>query len=166
MVIKRIISGGQTGADQGGLYAAWTMDIETGGTATKGYRTQDGPNLRLKTQFGLVEHPSPKYPPRTSENVRNADATIRFAADFSSSGEECTMRAIKRFKKPYFDIDIHDPVPPYITVGWLLTNKVEVLNVAGNSESRAPGIFVFTKAYLMSVLRMIQASEDGLIPLD
>jgi hypothetical protein len=45
--IVKVISGGQTGADQGGLVAARTLKIETGGTAAKGWLTEDGPKRKL-----------------------------------------------------------------------------------------------------------------------
>jgi hypothetical protein len=40
MIPNIIISGGQTGADQGGLFAAEILKIKTGGYAPKGYRTE------------------------------------------------------------------------------------------------------------------------------
>jgi len=147
MKLKKIISGGQTGADLGSLVAASLRGLETGGSAPKGYRTLEGPDFRLRDIFGLTEHPSPYYPPRTYDNVKNADATIRFASDFFSPGEKCTLKAIKSCKKPYLDIDIDDPLSPEEVNDWLMENKVEVLNVAGNSERTNPGINHFVVNY-------------------
>lgn len=39
----RIISGGQTGADQGALVAAKQLGIETGGWTPRGFLTEAGP---------------------------------------------------------------------------------------------------------------------------
>lgn len=58
-MLTKIISGGQTGADEGGLEGARLLGIPTGGTAPKGYRTENGPNLTLRDTYGLVEHWSP-----------------------------------------------------------------------------------------------------------
>lgn len=103
--VSRVISGGQIGADLAGLHAAEALDIETGGTATKGFRQKNGcaPWLR---RYGLVEHESPQYPPRTECNVLDSDATIRLALDFDSPGELCTLRYIKHYDKPHFDFQL------------------------------------------------------------
>ena len=75
-MINKIISGGQTGADIGGLLAAKELNIPTGGTAPKGYRTELGSNFDLCDIFNLSEHSSDKYPPRTAANVKNSDGTV------------------------------------------------------------------------------------------
>jgi hypothetical protein len=151
MKLKKIISGGQTGADQGGLIAAALRQIKTGGHAPHGYKTLEGTNYRLKAVFGLEEHPSPSYPPRTDANVKNSDATIRFAVKFNSPGEKCTLRAIRSHKKPYLDIDIENPLSPVEVADWIISNNVEVLNIAGNSEKTYLGMERFVVGFLLKV---------------
>src|SRR5215471_5688537 len=68
-MIERTISGGQTGADQGGLRAAKTLGIPTGGWAPRGRMTEDGSAEELLRSFGLREFSQPGYPPRTRANV-------------------------------------------------------------------------------------------------
>ena len=147
-----IISGGQTGADQGGLEADLALGLPTGGWMPKGFITQDGPRPDFVRKFGVLEHASSKYPPRTEENVKASNATIRFATDFSSAGEKCTLRAIKKYKRPYFDIHINYPPPVSEVKQWLIENKVVVLNIAGNSERTSPGIQSFVIQYLTDLL--------------
>jgi hypothetical protein len=53
-MIERVISGGQTGADQGGLRAAQACGIPTGGWAPRGWLTEAGPAPWL-ADWGLVE---------------------------------------------------------------------------------------------------------------
>ena len=79
-MMERVISGGQTGADQAGLAAAKACGIPTGGWMPKGFLTTAGPAPELAAEFGLKEH-SGEYAERTGANVRDADATIRFAVD-------------------------------------------------------------------------------------
>jgi hypothetical protein len=76
-MLTRVISSGQTGADQAGLRAARAAGIPTGGWAPKGWLTEKGPSLWL-ADFGLVECPEPGYPPRTRANVRDSDGSIWF----------------------------------------------------------------------------------------
>ena len=85
-MLDKIISGGQTGADQVALRAARAPGVPTGGWAPKGWLTEDGPAPWL-ADFGLAECPEPGYSARTLANVRDSDVTLRFgtAADCALS---------------------------------------------------------------------------------
>lgn len=150
-MIKKVISGGQTGADQGGLSAACVMHIETGGWAPKGFRTEEGLCPLLGTRYGLQEHPSSQYQDRTFANVKDSDGTIRFATDFTSPGERCTFKAIQEYGKPYLDIYVLKPPSHDEVLGWIKDNNIKVLNVAGNRESTSPGLQEFVAKYLLKV---------------
>jgi hypothetical protein len=75
--LLHIISGGQTGVDQMALEAAHTHGLVTGGMAPKGFKTENGGDPTL-ARFGLTEHTSYDYPPRTRYNVNNSDYTVIF----------------------------------------------------------------------------------------
>ncbi|KKL74176.1 hypothetical protein LCGC14_2067470, partial [marine sediment metagenome] len=80
-MIKKVISGGQIGADMGGLFAAYTAPgIETGGWAPKGFRTEAGSKKILGAKYKLKETKSPTYPPRTKRNVLNSNGTVWFGS--------------------------------------------------------------------------------------
>ncbi len=153
-MLEKIISGGQTGADQGGLEAGKEFGILTGGWMPKGFLTENGKCPELKEKFNLNEHSSEKYPPRTFTNARDSDGTIRFAVDFSSPGELCTLKAINQYSKPYIDIDVKDPIDIDLVVKWVNNNNIKTLNVAGNKESTYPGIQKFTREYLIKILNV------------
>lgn len=87
-MLRKVISGGQTGADRAGLEAAKFCNLETGGTAPKNYMTEDGSDYTLK-DLGLVEGPK-GYVSRTMMNVDNSDATIVFRFH-PSSGTDKTI---------------------------------------------------------------------------
>lgn len=55
-MLERVISGGQTGADQAALRAARACGIPTGGWAARGWLTEDGPAPWL-AEWGLAECP-------------------------------------------------------------------------------------------------------------
>lgn len=157
-MITKIISGGQTGADKGGLQAAKVCKIPTGGWCPKGCLTENGSDIKLVSVFGLKETGSDKYPPRTFMNAKEGDGTIRFAADYHSRGELLTLKAIRQFGKPYFDVDVTNPLPVEDVVRWLKYHKIKVLNVAGNAESRHNGIQSFTMKYLIKVIKMLNGN--------
>ena len=100
MILERVISGGQTGADRAGLAAAKAAGIATGGWMPKGFRALDGPHAEFAAIYGIQEHTSDRYPPRTALNVKESDATLRFATDCNSPGEVLTLQMCKRYGKP------------------------------------------------------------------
>lgn len=159
MRLRKVISGGQTGADRAGLVAASLFGLETGGTAPQGYRTLDGSDYELRDLFGLKEHWSSSYPPRTECNVKDSDGSIRIARNFDSSGEKLTLRLIKKHGKPYFDIDEANPPTPERFAEWLSNYNIEVLNVAGNSEHTAPGIYRFALNFLLKAFRIAKERD-------
>jgi hypothetical protein len=88
--LTKIISGGQTGADQGGLLAGEDLGLATGGWAPLGWRTDEGPRPDLGTRFGLREDHSRYYSQRTRRNVRDSDGTL-IMGDPTSPGSRFTI---------------------------------------------------------------------------
>jgi len=150
--LEKIISGGQTGADHAGLEAAKQLHLKTGGYMPNGFITQDGLKPEMQQLYDMIEHASSKYPPRTFANVKASDGTIRFAKDFNSTGELLTLKAIVQYKRPYIDININNPLHPNLVREWIRKFYIKTLNVAGNAEKRAPGIYDFVVNYIKKVV--------------
>jgi hypothetical protein len=146
----KIVSGGQQGSDFAGLLAAKQYNLETGGWLPKGCMTLDGPKEEYLKTYNMKESHG-GYAIRTEANVRDSDGTIRFASDFSSAGEKCTLRAINWFKKPHLKIDIRKPMEKEKVINWIKENNIKVLNIAGNTEQTSPGIEKFVFSYLCEV---------------
>lgn len=158
-MLTKIISGCQNGADIAGLKIAKRFGLETGGCIPRGFITLDGPKPEYESLYSIKEHSSSKYPPRTYENVKQSDGTVRFAFDFNSPGEKCTFKAITYYKKPFFDVNLRLPADPSEMVNWLTDNKISVLNVAGNSEKTYYGTEDAVKLYLNKVLIILGFQE-------
>lgn len=158
-MIRKVISGGQSGADQGGVKAAKLCGIEPGGTVPKGCLTEFGPMPELLELYNMVEHESDKYPPRTYENAKNSDGTIRFAVNWTTAGEKLTLKAINQYKKPYIDVDPRRPKPVADVVRWVLDHNIKVLNVAGNREKSWRGMEDFVVGYLKEVFTLLKGLE-------
>jgi Circularly permutated YpsA SLOG family len=56
-VLDRVVSGGQTGADQAGWRAARASAIDTGGWMPENFLTEAGPRPDFFEMFGAVELP-------------------------------------------------------------------------------------------------------------
>lgn len=82
-----------------------------------------------------LEHHSPKYPGRTSDNVIESDCTIAFALNFESSGEKLTKHYCKLYQKLYIPVDAAIITTTDIDkiIRQLEKYNVSTINVAGNS---------------------------------
>ena len=63
-MLKKIISGGQTGADQAGLDVAIKFNIPHGGWIPKGRLTEEGP---LSQRYRMTEMKTANYRARTKK---------------------------------------------------------------------------------------------------
>lgn len=153
----KVISGGQTGVDQGGLFGARDAGVETGGTAPLGYLTEDGENFGLKN-FGLVESSSRKYPPRTEKNVVDSDGTLIIGK--VSPGSLLTKKLCIKHNKPFLWLD-PDVLSVEEAVTFIRENNINTLNVAGNREKNSPGIFLLTRNFIREVIVAIPDEETN-----
>lgn len=139
MIKPKIISGGQTGSDQGALDFALDYGFDCGGFCPKGRKSELG---IIPFKYPLIELEDEDYVHRTRRNVLESDATIIVKDEFDfGEGTLDTIKFCKQFNKPYLIYDvIFDPINYEEFQNWLKEKKVKVLNVAGNRNSISPGI--------------------------
>ena len=140
----KIVSGGQTGVDLGALNAAKKAGIATGGCLPKGCKTEDGIDLSLKIRYTMYESTKSDYKDRTEQNVRKTDATV-ILTGVKSRGSDLTKKICEKFEKEYVLVDINDLDASEKIVNFVqeIFNKKSrkiILNLAGNRESKYPGI--------------------------
>ena len=158
--LVRIVSGGQTGVDQAGLFAAEKAGYGTGGWAPHGWMTVIGPQpVLMRDRFKLVEHPG-DYKARTIQNVKDSDATLVLAADFDSVGTKLTLRTVAAQKKPLFTVGLPIKASPIeALVNWIGANSIEVLNVAGNRETKSNNAFELASMVLDELFASLREYE-------
>lgn len=153
-MLDRVITGGQTGADQGAWRAARAAGIPTAGMMPLGFLTEDGPRPEFATEFGAVEMPTADYRLRTEQNVRDADATLWFGS-VDTPGAIATLRAAEAMGRPRMIVKPGQGVKPSDVAAWLVLRRVKILNVAGNRESKSPGIGERVEAFMGAVFRQL-----------
>ncbi|MCX7166552.1 MAG: putative molybdenum carrier protein [Rhodocyclales bacterium] len=132
----KVISGGQSGADQAGLDWAIAHDLPHGGWCPKGRRSEDGP---IDTRYQLVETPGANYLERTEWNIRDSDVTLIFTlTDKLDGGSKMTVELADKLGKPWRHI--HPRVHPKYIASFLAKHNATIVNIAGKRESLAPGI--------------------------
>lgn len=150
----KIISGGQTGADLGGLEGALAIGLETGGTAPSNYYTEEGPNYILRDVYGLTADGD--FRSRTIKNIVDSDATLIFASQLNSPGTRLTMASCREKGKPY----LTNPSTGEELIKFCLEHSVKVLNIAGNRESKAPGIQEKVKKFIIEAFGPVNLQDD------
>jgi len=150
----KIISGGQTGADQGGLEAAAELGLDYGGAVPRGRRTERGP---LSPRFArMTELASGDYRERTIRNVLDADATVVFCSGAIRGGTALTIQAARAAGKAHLPVNLakldREQAVREIR-NWLERARPAVLNVAGPRESKSPGIRRRVREILIEALQ-------------
>lgn len=151
-VVQKIISGGQTGADQGALDGALACGIAHGGTIPAGRKTETGP---LPERYRLEELSSPHYPDRTEKNVKDSDGTLILSHGSLSGGSALTQAVARRLGKPCLHIDcavVADGEAVRVVQSWCMENRIWVLNVAGPRASSDPLIYQKSRSLVVALL--------------
>ncbi|MCW1913076.1 putative molybdenum carrier protein [Luteolibacter sp. GHJ8] len=155
MAIRKIISGGQTGADRAALDWAIENQIPHGGFCPMGRLAEDGP---IPTSYALLETKTDKYPERTKLNVETSDATLVIVGDSKlTGGSKLTVTHAEKRQKPVlvvFAAGAEQPTDLQIDEvrTWLEDREPLALNVAGSRASTSPNVHAFTKALLGAVI--------------
>lgn len=147
-VIKKLVSGGQTGADVGALQGAKIFGLPTGGWMPLGFLTENGPRADYAVLYGMKEHSSARYPPRTWSNVRDADVTVWFGTT-DSAGYRCTKTAAVAYTKRFVENPSGDALVDIFLA-------YDVVNVAGNRASKNPKIYSLVLRIVLDSLRRVK----------
>ena len=153
-MLEKIISGGETGANQAGWRAAKAFGMVTGGWMPKGFLTDDGPHPEFAQQCGAAELPVDSDPARIEPNVQDSDATVWFGRT-TNSGAHATVAACLAFSKPYMPVYPGASFEPSHIATWIVESKIRTLNVTGNREQQEPGIGDRVEQFLGEVLEQL-----------
>src|SRR5260370_19200614 len=145
-MLRKIISGGQTGADRAGLDFAIKTGLEHGGYVPRGRKAEDG---RIDERYNLLAISSSSYPARTRRNIAESERTLIFSLERVLSGDtKQTWEHANKLGKPV--LHIYDTRKERILnqdslrieiqalTDFLSSNKIAILNVAGPRESKEP----------------------------
>ncbi len=140
-MLKKIISGGQTGADIAGIDAAIALNFSYGGWLPGGRKTETG---KLPGKYIMEEMLSGGYPKRTEQNIKNSSGTVIFNHGKLTGGSHLTADLAESWGKPWLHINLERvefQEAVTILADWLQDNKIEVLNVAGSRASKDSKIY-------------------------
>jgi hypothetical protein len=160
-MLKKIISGGQTGADRAALDFAIKNNILHGGWVPKGRIAEDGP---IAEEYNLMEMPTDSYHTRTEQNVIDSDGTLIITHGPLTGGSRYTYEMAKLHRKPCLVIDlartkIYEAGTTIMI--WGTDNKISTLNVAGPRSSKNRQIYDQVTEILELVLYLFNLKKKN-----
>jgi len=165
MMLKKIISGGQIGAEQAALDVAIRYNFPHGGWIQKGRKTEDG---ILPYEYKLKELKSGAYPNYTERNVINSDGTLIISHGKLKGGSSLPRRLAKKYNRQFLHISL-DETPAFIAASkinnWIIEYDIEILNVTGSRASKDPKIYEVVKYIIEGVilLGLVHAQSGSMI---
>jgi hypothetical protein len=153
-MIRRLVSGGQTGVDRAALDVALDLGVPYSGWCPRGRGAEDG---MIPEYYSLTETPSSDYSQRTRWNVRDSDGTLILAWGEPTGGTPLTLEECREAGKPCLVIDLAHGGDLAQTVQaareWIAANLPGgVLNVAGPRASELSAVYGPAQAFLRNLL--------------
>lgn len=107
-MLEKIISGGQTGADQAALDVAVKYNFAYGGWIPKGRKTEAGP---LPSRYRLSVMPTSDYRDRTLQNILDSQGTVILYHSRLMGGSRLTRELAKTQKNPAWPLTWSPMIP-------------------------------------------------------
>lgn len=151
-MLKKVVSGGQTGADRAALDAGLALAFPVGGFCPKGRVAEDG---SIADIYPLVEIEG-SYRQRTRANVKASGGTVIFYESMVYGGTEQTLLFCIKAKKPYklIDINLVDWEKAVVAIETFIDEfTIETLNVAGPRASGCLTIYDYVKTVIARVIQ-------------
>lgn len=150
-MIRKIVSGGQTGVDRAALDWAIGHGVSHGGWCPAGRRAE---NDVIPMRYRLRETPGRNYEQRTRWNVQDSDATLIVSASPElDGGSLATRQWAQKMKRPWLHVY---PGTEWRerTTAFFERVPVQILNVAGPRSSGAPDL----EPFVHEVLNLLRSS--------
>lgn len=157
--VEKLISGGQTGVDEGALDAAISLGLIHGGWCPRGRINERGV---IPARFILRETQTASYSQRTQRNVVDSDATLIFFRDQLTGGTALTRQFAENHSRPCLCVDLNgESIDFELIRSWLCRCQVQILNVAGPRESSHPGIARVAEKVIRAIWQSPQSGSLG-----
>ena len=151
-MLKKIISGGQTSADQAALDAAIKLGIAHGGWIPKGRTTETG---TLPENYNLQEIPTDDYSECIVQNVKNSKGTLIIFYGKLTGDLYRAERETLKHKHQLLGVDLKQTIAlnaASLVNDWIQLRFIDVLYVVGPSTTVNPHAGKHTKLMLERAL--------------
>ena len=153
-MIKKIISGGNPGAERAALDAALKLDIPHSGWTYKGRKTEEGP---LPGHYNVQEAIDKDFSNRIKKNVLDAAGTIIFCFGKPTLGLKLVEELSFTYRRPCLNVDLNESplnIAATIIRVWMAKNEVQVIYFTGQKPTRGSDIYTEVMGVIEAVHRM------------
>jgi len=160
-MLKKIISGGQSGVEIAALDAAIELDIPHEGWAYKRKRTEDGV---LPEQYNLKTIDMSSYHERLEKNIIDSDGTVILTHGQLIIGSKIIKDLANQHNKPCLYVDLTDCSINHAVSSirkWIANNEIEAIYFTGSKSIGESGIYEETIRVIKGVCR-IQREQQTL----
>ena len=140
-MLKKIISGGQTGVERAALDAAIKLDIPHDGWTYKGRKTEEGV---LPEQYNVKEIENPSYFERLENNIVDSDGTVILTFGQVPIVNRAITDLANKHKKPYLHIDLIECTRNHAIASvrkWMIGYEIETVYFTGSKPHAAPNVY-------------------------
>jgi hypothetical protein len=155
-MLRKIVSGGQTGVDRGALDAALAAGFACGGWCPEGRLAEDG---AIADCYPIAVLSGAGYEERTLQNVLDSSGTVILHSGRLEGGTRMTAEHCARHGKPHLVIDASTSAPDGAAreiAAFVEREGVSVLNIAGPRASKWPGARDFAHDVVTRLLQLIR----------
>jgi hypothetical protein len=155
MILKKVMSGGQTGVERAGLDSAIEAGIPVGGFCRKGRLAEDGV---ISDSYPLQELETTDHI-RIERNVVESDGTLVLTKGSLSEGTMLACDYATLHLKPCLVVQFDEmmAIAPSHVVRWIRGQQIAILNVAGPRESKFKnGIYREAFSFLGKVFTLLK----------
>ncbi len=159
----RIITGGQTGADQAAWAAARRAGLPTFGIMPHGFQTEDGPRPDFALLYNAIQTDSQNPAVRTVANARGSDGTLVFVTDEPGPGTLLTIKICHAAGLACRVLHVNhlgSAETPDSVAFWINDHQFRTLNVAGERESACPGLGARVETFLDAVFQRLLGTPE------
>jgi len=152
MMLKKIISGGQTSADQAALDAAIKLGIAHGGWIPQGRTTETG---TLPENYNLQEMPTDDYSNCIEQNVKDSKGTLIIFYGKLTGDLYRAERETLKHKHQLLGVDLNQTIAFHaasLVNDWIQLRYIDVLYVVGPGTAANPNAGKHTKLMLERAL--------------
>jgi hypothetical protein len=153
-MIKKMITGGQSGAEQAARRVAIAFGVPTGGWKSNERASEGEPDPHPAGTQDLAETAPTSQPSPVELNVRGADATLWFGETTTASAN-AVVEACQRFGKQCMPVYPAAKLEPSHVATWIGKSHIRTLNVTGSREAEEPGSGARVERFLRQVLEQL-----------
>jgi hypothetical protein len=158
-MIKKIISGSESGVERAALDIAIRMDISHGGWITSWQKEEMENRSEL---YGLREMPNVNYARIAEHNVSESNGVLIISRGELITNAALHRRIAEKIQRPCLYIDLNKTAEFQASEqisAWIIEHRIKILNITGPKESEDNPFYNITCNILETVFLMLTAKD-------